>query len=505
MRGLEVEQAGDEEIAAQVRHQHAEGGEHSGRRRHDHLADAQLGGECGAVHGAAAAEYHQGEVARIAPAVERDQLERIDHVVVGQAQDAARHFGAVQTEPSAERVERAIHRRHVGTHAAAAEELRVDPAERQVGVGGGGRLAAAAIGGRPRRGAGALRTDVQLAEIIHPGDRAATVADLDQVHHRHHDRVAGRTRRALDPVVGGDGDLAVLDQRAFGGGAADVQGKHVGLAEQAAECGGAEEAAGRAGLDHGDRDRAGRLDGFHAAVGLHDVERSAIAALAQPRGQSVEVALGHRLHVGREHGRVAAFVLAPLAGDLVRGDHAHLRPQPAHLGQHGLLVRGVGVGVQEADRHRLDACGAEVIQDAGQGGKIQWLELVAAIVHAAGQLAAQMARHEGRRLHVIEVEEIGPVAARDLEHVAKATGGDEPGMCTLALGQRIDDHRGAVRHEGDLGECEAALVEHVEHAAFEIGRRGVGLGGAHHLTAGDRIAAEADQVGERAADVGGYA
>ena len=52
---------------------------------------------------AAAAERDQREVARIVAAVERHQLQRIDHVVVGDADDAARRLVGVDAELFADR------------------------------------------------------------------------------------------------------------------------------------------------------------------------------------------------------------------------------------------------------------------------------------------------------------------------------------------------------------------------------------------------------------------
>ena len=47
----------------------------------------------------------------------------------------------------------------------------------------------------------------------------------------------------------------------------------------------------------------------------------------------------------------------------------------------------------------------------------------------------------------MQVERVGPVAARDLEHVAEARGGDQRRLGALALDQRIDDQRRAMIDE----------------------------------------------------------
>ena len=66
------------------------------------------------VHAAAAAEGDEREVARVVAAVERDQLQRVDHVVVGDAHDPARRLDPVDAELGGDRVERAFDGVHVG-------------------------------------------------------------------------------------------------------------------------------------------------------------------------------------------------------------------------------------------------------------------------------------------------------------------------------------------------------------------------------------------------------
>ena len=98
MSGVEVEQAGQEVVAAQVAHQHPPGREDVGGARDHDLPDPELGGERDRVHPAAAAEGDEREVARVVAAVDRDQLERVDHVVVRDPHDAARRLGAIDAE-----------------------------------------------------------------------------------------------------------------------------------------------------------------------------------------------------------------------------------------------------------------------------------------------------------------------------------------------------------------------------------------------------------------------
>ena len=72
----------------------------SAARGHDDLADAELRGELDRVHPAAAAKRHEREVARVVAAVHGDELQRVDHVVVGDPDHAARGLGAADVEAS---------------------------------------------------------------------------------------------------------------------------------------------------------------------------------------------------------------------------------------------------------------------------------------------------------------------------------------------------------------------------------------------------------------------
>ena len=150
--------------------------------------------------------------------------------------------------------------------ASAAEEIvAAEIAEHQVAVGDGRHVAAAAVAGRARHRAGALRPDLQLAEAVDPGDGAAAGAHRVDVHHRHRDVAA------LDLAAAGDERLAVLDQRDVAGGAAHVEGDDVLEAGHAAGIGAGGDAAGRPRQHRGHRLARGGREGRHAAVRLHDV------------------------------------------------------------------------------------------------------------------------------------------------------------------------------------------------------------------------------------------
>ena len=89
----------------------------------------------------------------------------------------------------------------------AAEQVRGDPAEDDVGVGDGRLGAALGVAERAGVGAGRLRPDLERALGGDPGDRAAAGADGDDVDHRDLARVGA------DRALGRQGRLAVEHDR----------------------------------------------------------------------------------------------------------------------------------------------------------------------------------------------------------------------------------------------------------------------------------------------------
>ena len=254
------------------------------------------------------------------------------------------------------------------------------------------------------------------------------------------------------------------------------------------------DARGRSRFDHRDRRPCRGRERIDAAIGLHDVGAARETAAREAVAQAPQVALGRRLHVGGQHCRAGALVLAPLARNAVRRHRVHLRPQTPHFRFGGAFVRIVGVGVQEADRHRLHALGPELLDDRRQGRQVERTHLRAAVVDSARQFAAQVARHERLRLPVVQVEQVGPVAAGDLQRVSKALGGNQSHLRTPALGERVDDHGGAVGEKAYSPQRHAALAQQVEDAALEVRRSGRRLRRGHPRRAGLRIDVEPDQV-----------
>ncbi len=162
-----------------------------------------------------------------------------------------------------------------------------------MGVGDGGLAAAFAVAGRPRIGAGALRADPQHAAVVDPGDRAAARADRDDVEDGRADR------QPVDLAFRGERRLSVLHQADVGRGAAHVEGDEVLEARARRLPRRADHAGGRPGIKRGDGALAHRRCRQAAAIGLHHREAALEARLRQLVLEAMQIAVDHRLDVGR--------------------------------------------------------------------------------------------------------------------------------------------------------------------------------------------------------------
>ncbi len=242
----------------------------------------------------------------------------------------------------------------VEPHGAAVEIVGVDVAEHDVGIRDGRLLAAAAIADGAWIGAGALGPHLDQPHVG-VGDAAAAGADLQQLHRRHVDRQAAALAVAhLVHLEGGrDGRLAAVDRAELGRGAAHVEGEHPVEAFLLADGAAQQHAGGGARLHDADRHVAGKFRRHQPAVRLHDEKIRGDALLLEGSRQPADVAADDGLDVGVGHHRAGALVLAILGRDVGRERDGGGGDALNQARADGLLVRGGGVGVQQAHGDRF--------------------------------------------------------------------------------------------------------------------------------------------------------
>ncbi|MNO98127.1 hypothetical protein D3C76_898620 [compost metagenome] len=179
------------------------------------------------MHARRTARADQGKVPWVIAAFDRYPANATDHVQVDQGDDADRRafdadaqgfgdfapdrlYGGLAIEPDAAAQQRAVGQVTQG----------------QVGVGHGRLGAALAVAHRSRVGAGAARADLEHAEVVEVGDRAAAGAEGFHLDHRHADAIAQEVGVLAE--IG----ASALAQGDVERGAAHVHGDHVVDAER---------------------------------------------------------------------------------------------------------------------------------------------------------------------------------------------------------------------------------------------------------------------------------
>ena len=248
----------------------------------------------------------------------------------------------------------------VERHAPAGKAGRVDPPEQQIGIGHGRPGPAAAIAGRPRIGASAVRPDGDPLQTVDPRDRAAAGADLDHLDDRDAQWQPAALLEAVDPrdLKGAVGlRLQIVDQADLRGGPAHVIGQNFVEAALAGDLGGEDGAARRPRLDEPHRKADRGLDRGQPAARQHQEQRAGKPLMTQQGFEIGEVAADQWLDIGVGAGGRKALVFAHLGRHVARqGDRDPGQAIGQNLANAAFMSR-VGKAVQKADRDRLDPLG----------------------------------------------------------------------------------------------------------------------------------------------------
>ena len=224
----------------------------------------------------------------------------------------------------------------------------MQPAQYDVRVCHRGLPAAPAITGRPRFRPRALWPHPERTTLFKVGHGSATRSAIAYLQHRN------KKGMSHDRGFGGDLQDAVHQQADIEARAPHIHCYQVAAIQPTTHLPGTDCPAHRAGQQGVDSLSLGRLGSHQATVGLHDRQPSPEAAPGKRRLQLGEIAPDHRRQVSIEHSCAGPLILAPFIGHLVRKRNVQLwRP----IGQEptdALLVAGIGVGVQRADRYRVD-------------------------------------------------------------------------------------------------------------------------------------------------------
>ena len=111
------------------------------------------------------------EVARIKPALDQDAAHRERHLGDGDVEDGLRGGDGVHAQRACDLVgNSAVGGFRIEPHLAAEEIVRIKPAQHHIGIGNGRRAAAAPVTDGAGVRTGALRADLERANLVEPRD-----------------------------------------------------------------------------------------------------------------------------------------------------------------------------------------------------------------------------------------------------------------------------------------------------------------------------------------------
>ena len=139
------------------------------------------------------------------------------------------------------------------------------------------------------------------------------------------------------------------------------------------------------------------------------------------------------------------------------------------------MVR-VGVGVEQADRDRLDPGRRQPFGRGFHARRVERPPDLAFRPHPFVRLKAQPARHQRLRTAVVQRVHLRDAQAAHLQHVAEAARGDEPGQRALAFQHGVGRDGRAVDDPADGGRFEPLPVKQRRNAVADAPAVVVGRG-----------------------------
>ncbi len=234
-------------------------------------------------------------------------------------------------------------------------------------------------------------------------------------------------------------------------------------------------------------------------MGSHQEKRAGEAPGPQAGIETGDVAADLWADIGiRNRGR-GALELVPLARQLgPRGDEDS-RQQAPQLRRGSPLVPGLEVGIEKAHGDRFDPVLPQLRCQGLEFARRERGADAAGAVDALGDLVAPFARNQRAVAMEAQIERLGPVAAADLQHVAKTARRQQRRPRAGALQQCVDHERGAMLDRDGVARLEPRLADAVEDRVVEpsVGGRALGIGD------GARFDIASDEVSESATDVDG--
>ena len=229
------------------------------------------------------------------------------------------------------------------------------------------------------------------------------------------------------------------------------------------------------------------------AIRLHHRQALAIAATGKLALEAQKIGVDHRLDIGRKRRRRSPLKFTELAAHIRRaGDEHILQPRfQRHLKL--ALMRGIGIGRQQADADGLVVPRPQLRdQRRGGGADIQRLDDPAFGIDPLRHLKTVAALDHRHRALVAQIVDVEPIMPLQMQDIAETPCGDEGDPGPFALEERVRRHGGAVNKIIDRNQLQPGALHRVDDADVRA------LRGAGHLDQDDAPVLDRDQIGEGA-------
>jgi hypothetical protein len=89
---------------------------------------------------------------------------------------------------------------------------------------------------------------------------------------------------------------------------------------------------------------------------------------------------------------------------------------------------------------------------------IQRFQFLALVVHTPLHFQAQVTRHKGFRLGVVQIVQVGTVGPPNFQYISEPFGGNQGRFGSFTLGQGVDDNGRAMHKKTRIGDLDGQFV-----------------------------------------------
>ena len=254
--------------------------------------------------------------------------------------------------------------------------------------------------------------------------------------------------------------LEVVEQHDLRGRAAHVEGHRLPRSKLSGDVLAEDRTAGRARFDEPDRETGPPSPRCQRTGRRNEQQRRIDADAFERFAEQAQITRHQRLDIGVADGRRGAFVLADLGADLVRERDEEARDLlPQDLAD-TVLVRAVDVGVQEADRDRLDVLRAQVRRrSCGRLVSSSGNSTLPSAAMRSGTSMRKRARNERLGTGQLQIVLVEAAAVGKFQRVAEALRREQRGTGAAPLDDRVGRECRAVHDHGDAVRPDAGLAK----------------------------------------------